>query len=415
MTPLWIAIALLLLPALWLLIAPMRGARLLHNQQYHFETNDTSAEQNVAIFKRRLASLEAARERGDIDDERFKEDRLELERSLLEDTVVQARHPLKAASAGKLIVPLLMVAVVVVSVFWYQQQGAEGDLTLYAIQQEVRNDPDGSLAMYLERLEAEAERQPNNPNVWSSLFPLYRDTGQSEKAAHALERLIEIDGRIPPLLAQLAQLRFFMAERELTPDVQALVDETLEKDPRQPTVLGLLGIHAFDNGDYEVAIDRWRRAVANIEDPNTASSLRDGIRVAQERLGIEPETANVEAAQSQGVRVTVSLDESLSGSVDENAAVFITARDTEGELPPLAVVRAQVSELPITVVLDDSVAMSPQAQISQVREARLMVRVSPSGQATPQPGDLFGDLESVSVGPISEDDAENVVINRVFE
>ena len=69
----------------------------------------------------------------------------------------------------------------------------------------------------------------------------------------------------------------------------------------------------------------------------------------------------------------------------------------------------------MTVVLDNSVAMSPQAQISQVREARLVVRVSPSGQAMPQPGDLFGDLESVSVGPISDDEAAEVVINRVFE
>jgi len=37
MTPLWIAIALLLLPALWLLIAPMRGARVLRDQLDHFE------------------------------------------------------------------------------------------------------------------------------------------------------------------------------------------------------------------------------------------------------------------------------------------------------------------------------------------------------------------------------------------
>ncbi|WP_083001432.1 c-type cytochrome biogenesis protein CcmI [Halomonas sp. GT] len=415
MTPLWIAIALLLLPALWLMIAPMRGARTLRDQLDHFEANDTADEQNVAIFKRRLASLEAAYERGDMNEERFKEDRLELERSLLEDTATRTKRPLKTATAGRLAVPLVMVAVVGASTFWYQQNGAEGDLTLYAIQQEVQNDPDGSLAMYLERMEAEAVRQPNNPNVWSSLFPLYRETGQADKAADALERLIAIEGRIPPLLAQLAQLRFFMAERELTPEVQSLVDETLAQDPRQPTVLGLLGIHAFDNGDYEIAVDRWRRAVANIEDPETASSLREGIRVAQERLGVAPDTAAVEAAQSQGVRVSVSLDEALMDNVSDDASVFITARDMEGELPPLAVIRAQVSELPMTVVLDDNAAMSPQAQISQVREARLVVRVSQSGQATPQPGDLFGDLESVSVGPISEDDAANVVIDRVFE
>jgi len=310
-------------------------------------------------------------------------------------------------------VPLVMVAVVGASTFWYQQNGAEGDLTLYAIQEEIRNDPEGSLMMFLERMEAEAERQPNNPNVWSSLFPLYRDTGQPDKAVDALERLIAIEGRIPPLLAQLAQLRFFMAERELTPEVQALVDETLELDPRQPTVLGLLGIHAFDNGDYETAVDRWRRAVANISDPETAASLRDGIRVAQERMGVAPEPSA--AAQGQGVRVSVSLDEALADRVSDDATVFITARDIDGELPPLAVIRAQVADLPMTVVLDDTAAMSPQAQISQVREARLVVRVSESGQATPQPGDLFGDLESVSVGAISEDDAANVVINRVFE
>ncbi|NDL70250.1 c-type cytochrome biogenesis protein CcmI [Vreelandella alkaliphila] len=415
MTPLWIAIALLLLPALWLLVAPMRGSRVLRDQLHHFEANDTSAEQNVAIFRRRLASLEAARERGDIDDARFAEDRLELERSLLEDTAVQTKRPLKTATAGRIVVPLVMIAVVGASTFWYQQHGAEGDLTLYAIQQELRSDPDSSLEMYLERMEAEAERQPNNPNVWSALFPLYRETGQPDKADDALERLIAIEGRIPPLLAQLAQLRFFMAGRELTPDVQSLVDETLEQDPRQPTVLGMLGVYAFDNGDYEAAIDRWRRALANIEDSNTASSLREGIRVAQERLGITPEIADVDAAQGQGVRVTVSLDQTLVDNVEDGATVFITARDMEGELPPLAVVRGQVSELPMTVVLDDTAAMSPEAQISQVREVRLMVRVSPSGQATPQPGDLFGDLESVSVGPISEDDAATVIIDRIFE
>ena len=71
MTLLWIAIAILLLPALWLLVLPLKKARSLHDQLHSFEANDTSAEQNVAIFKRRLSSLEAARERGDIDAERL--------------------------------------------------------------------------------------------------------------------------------------------------------------------------------------------------------------------------------------------------------------------------------------------------------------------------------------------------------
>lgn len=148
----------------------MRGARVLRDQLDHFEANDTSAEQNVAIFQRRMASLEAARERGDIDDARFNEDRLELERSLLEDTATRAKRPLKAASAGRLVVPLVMVAVVGASTFWYQQNGAEGDLTLYAIQEEIRNDPEGSLMMFLERMEPKPSASLTTPTCGARCF-----------------------------------------------------------------------------------------------------------------------------------------------------------------------------------------------------------------------------------------------------
>lgn len=288
MTLLWIAIAILLLPALWLLVAPLRRAHRLADQLHAFEASDAASEQNVAIFTRRLNSLEAAYQRGDIDDKRLQEDRLELQRSLLEDTAATAKRPLKPATAGKLSVPIVMIAVVAAGVLWYQHNGAEGDLALYAIQQELQHDPDASLSVYLDRIQDEAVRQPRNPNVWGTLFTLYREAGQPAQAADALERLIAMTGREPSLLAQLAQLRFLMAERELTPEVKMLVDEALAQDPRQPMALSLLGIEAFDSGDYATAIDRWRRALANIEDPDTASSIREGISVAQQRLGNAP-------------------------------------------------------------------------------------------------------------------------------
>ncbi|WP_346795610.1 c-type cytochrome biogenesis protein CcmI [Halomonas sp. Bachu 37] len=413
MTLLWIAFGLLLLPAVWLLVTPLRQAPELHRELTEFEASDTTAEQNVAVFKRRLASLEAALARGDIDHERYAEDRLELERSLLEDTEASERRPLQPATAGRFVIPLVMVMVVVAAVVWYQYEGAEGDLALYAVQQEVESHPEGSLEMYVERMEEQAQRQPDNPNVWSALFPIYRETGRIPEAVNALERLIAIEGRVAPLLAQLAQIRFFMAGRELTPEVQALVDETLALDPRQPTVLGLLGIEAFDRGDYETAVDRWRRAIASVGDPNTEQSLREGIRIAQQHMGIAPDDAEA-VASGPGINVRVSLDPTLAEMVDEDATVFITARDTEGELPPLAVIRTTAAELPMTVTLDDTTAMSPQARLSMVDEARLMVRVSSSGQATPQPGDLFGELSRTEVTAEDGEPVE-VVIDRVFE
>lgn len=414
MTLLWIAFALLLVPALWLLSQPLRRAASVHAAQRDFEDNDRSAEQNVAIFRRRLASLEAARERGEIDAERFAEDKLELERSLLEDTANLKARPLKAALSGRLAVPLVMVAVVIAAVAWYQQEGEEDNLALYAAIQEVRQAPEASAGVMIQRLEQEAARQPDNPNVWMTLYPLYRDTGQGEAAIRALERLIELEGRQVTLVAQLAQIEFFVANRSLTEEVQALVDEVLEQDPRQPTVLGMLGIAAFDRGRYEEAIDHWRRAVAGFEDPASADALRQGIAVAQERLGASQDEIDATLAAGPGLNVRISLDEGLGEGLDEEAAVFVVARDVDGELPPLAVARLSVADLPATLRLSDANAMSPQARLSQVSEARLLVRVSRSGQATPQAGDLLGDHAAVA---LQDADAEpiEVRIDRIVD
>ncbi|MBB3142001.1 c-type cytochrome biogenesis protein CcmI [Halomonas organivorans] len=409
MIALWLAFALLLVPALWLLVLPLRRAGAVARAQSDYEADDRTTRQNVAVYRRRLASLEAARERGEIDAARFDEDRLELERSLLDDASASTRSPLKPAGAGKLLVPLAMVALVVVSVLWYRWEGAEGDLALYRIQQQVMADPEASLPELIGRLETQAARQPDNPNVWRSLFPLYRDSGRVSEADRALTRLLDLEGRTPWLLAELAQLRYFAAGRELTPDVQALVDEALAADPGQPTVLGMLGIEAFESADYETAIDRWRRAIAGMDNPEAAEALRQGIRAAQRRMGQTPD-----ASGAPGVRVRVSLAPELVGRLDADTAVFVVARDMAGELPPLAVVRTTLGELPTTLTLDDGDAMAPGARLSAVEDVRLVVRASASGQAEPHPGDLMGRLEGVAVGE-ADGEPEPLVIDRVVE
>jgi cytochrome c-type biogenesis protein CcmH len=295
MNLLWLGIALLLLPALWFLSLPLRRSRTTWALQRQFETDDRADEQNVSVYQRRLTALEAARERGEIDPARFEESRLELDRNLLEDTEARRRAPLRRPLAGRFLIPLAMVAIVAASTVGYRWIGSAGDLALYAVQQEVLNSPDGSLSTLIDRLEEQAEYQPANPSVWESLFPLYRESGQFDLAVGALERLTELDGRRPDLLAQLAQMKFFAAGRTLTDEVRALVDETLDKDPRQPTVLGILGIEAFDNAQYEQAIGYWRRAVAGFEDAESADALRNGIAVAQQRLGQDADESGAAA------------------------------------------------------------------------------------------------------------------------
>jgi cytochrome c-type biogenesis protein CcmH len=61
----------------------------------------------------------------------------------------------------------------------------------------------------------------------------------------------------------------------------------------------------------------------------------------------------------------------------------------------VAIVRTTVAKLPFDFVLDDSTSMNPSAKLSSMSEVTVRVRISKSGQAMAQPGDL-----GVSVSPV---------------
>ena len=65
---------------------------------------------------------------------------------------------------------------------------------------------------------------------------------------------------------------------------------------------------------------------------------------------------------------------------------------------PLAMLRKQVRDLPLQFRLDDSLAMSPAARLSGASTVIVGARISKSGQAMPQPGDLSGQSAAVAVG-----------------
>jgi cytochrome c-type biogenesis protein CcmH len=114
-----------------------------------------------------------------------------------------------------------------------------------------------------------------------------------------------------------------------------------------------------------------------------------------------PETAAIKdsaAAAASALTVTVSLSPALVGKATPDDVVFIFARPASGPRMPLAIVRKQVRDLPVTVVLDDSQGMSPQMKLSTAPEVVVVARVTKSGMADARDGDLEGVSAPVTSG-----------------
>jgi len=181
------------------------------------------------------------------------------------------------------------------------------------------------------------------------------------------------------------------------------VRRALEIDPDHWKALALAGTAAFERKDYRQAVAYWERLQRLVPpDSEIGRSVNASIAEAQE-LGdtkAAGKAAPKAAASATGARVTgrVSLAQGLVGKAQPTDTVFIFARAAGGPPMPLAVLRKQVKDLPLEFALDDSMAMAPSLKLSGFPEVIVGARISRSGSATPQSGDLQGLSQPVKVG-----------------
>jgi cytochrome c-type biogenesis protein CcmH len=94
----------------------------------------------------------------------------------------------------------------------------------------------------------------------------------------------------------------------------------------------------------------------------------------------------------------VRLAAALKQQAAADDTVFVFVRAADGPRLPLAVLTTKVKDLPTRFQLDDSQAMTPTLKLSGFSRVIVSARVSKSGGAAPQPGDLQGASGVVAPG-----------------
>ncbi len=113
-----------------------------------------------------------------------------------------------------------------------------------------------------------------------------------------------------------------------------------------------------------------------------------GIKAAPAQPAAAP--AQPAAADGVAVNVTVNLDPALASRIAPGDALFVFARAEQGPPMPLAVTRLSAAELPLKIMLDESMAMMPNMTLASFPRVVIGARISKTGNARPSDGDLQG-------------------------
>jgi cytochrome c-type biogenesis protein CcmH len=394
---------------------------------------------SITTLREQLRQLQQLHEAGALDAPQYTSAKAGLERKLLDLVLSGAPDPRPvtemAAAPAEPAAPVpragvglwlgLGLAVLVVAGAGYATLGSPGgvgqapaDFTADAATP-AEGAASGASAISAQQIEAmvaklaaRMKEQPGDPEGWAMLGRSYMALGRHDDALGAYQKALKLRPADANLLSDLADATAVKNGRSLDGEPTLLLDRALKIEPDNLKALALAGTAAFNRGDFVTAVKHWDRAVkVGPADNPMVEMSRGGAVEARERGKLPPAVASAElfapaapaapapaGAAGSDVTGTVRLSAALKAKAAPDDTVFIFARPAEGSRMPLAIVRKQVKDLPYEFKLDDTLAMSPAARISAAGRVVVGARISKSGQAMPQPGDLEGLSPSVAVG-----------------
>lgn len=250
-----------------------------------------------------------------------------------------------------------------------------------------------TLGEAIAQLEAELQRDPRQAEGWRLLGQAYQREGKAVQARDAYANAVALLPDEPDLLAEAAQARALANPQRLF-DAQAvdLLQRAIVAEPAHQRARWFLGIAQRQAGDNAAAAATWEPLLAQV-DAATAASLRKEIDAARADAGLPalaaaPKPSAAEASNALAVQVTLAPDVAARVRLRGDATVFVIARAPDGPPMPVAVEKRSVSELPFTASLDDGDSPMPTLKLSQMKDVVLIARLSQSGIANRQDGDI---------------------------
>ncbi len=419
--------------AMLMAVLGLRGSGL--GFQKDKQLHDQKIKRLVELYHQRLSQLEDELNKEYIEEADYRQFVNEQSRDLIHQVdLIESKKQLQASRpfwwGAVIVIPVLSLAL-------YYKLGAYQDvliaqeiakLSQASDQQAYKNQLDAIKA----QVEGRLEQRSDSIEYRLMLGQLALNDNDFSNAVKHYSVVAELLPEDAQAQAYYAQALYLANDRSLTMDVAQAMDQSLQLDPLQPTVLGMKGIIAFELADYDNAIEAWQKLLAVIEPGSArAQMIEKGLEEAKRLKGESSPDASSDSSfnasansaeqlensaddggkQIAAVEVNVDLAADFKASVAvqlqtmamqqnktltveealleaDQLTVFIFAKAAQGPPMPLAVNKLKLSQLPISVSLSDADAMMPQMTLSSFDQVVVGARLSFSGQPIAQKGDV---------------------------
>lgn len=297
---------------------------------------------------------------------------------------------------------------------------------------------DQQILAMVEGLAQKMEQNPNDARGWILLARSQSALGQFGPAIKAFERAVSLMPDDANLLSDFADTLAMSQDGNLAGKPTELMLRALKVDPKHPKALALAGTAAMRAGDKKAALGYWhrlkgvlppgsedaRQVAAIIEEINTGKPAFPTQAVAEAPAPPLPPAsaaspvskATPSSKDGRRIQGSLAIAPALRAQLARDGTLFIFARAVDGPRMPLAVLRVPVpGEWPYRFELTDAMAMAPGMNLSSAKAVWVEARISKTGNAQAQPGDLAGSPVRVDFGNGASTPATaQVSLDKVF-
>jgi cytochrome c-type biogenesis protein CcmH len=360
-------------------------------------------QRNIDIARQRLADLKRQLGDGVLDETEFDEQYLELQ-LILNDDLQSPVETKPTQQQGRWIIVVLLLLIPTASLLIYQLLGEPNALRKAELQA-TETKAIENIAEMVDKLEQRLKAQPDDPEGWLMLGRSFSYLQQYQKAADAFAELYRRQPDNLEAMMQYANNLAMARNGQMAGEPAELVAKVLERDPNNPNALWLAGIAKAEEGSFAEAKIHWQKLLTLLPPDSESQPQVQQMLAALDREMDKTATDTAKVA----FQVKVGISPELKTKLPPESSVFIYAQAVNGPKMPLAIVRKHLADLPLQVTLSDAQAMRPDMKLSDQTELNIVARVSKSGQAMSQPGDLLGKTELAA--PFDQQ-VVNVLINQ---